>query len=77
MLCQECKLENVLACRVGNIKASQFSSSRLSHVPFPVVWVPDPNLLKLNHQTEEIPDQILSSLEDFNPEEWGLPPYDN
>ncbi|KAH9485537.1 (DL)-glycerol-3-phosphatase 2 [Psilocybe cubensis] len=42
-----------------------------------VVWVPDPNLLKLTHQTEEVPDQVLASLEDFKPEEWGLPPYDS
>ncbi|KAF8973031.1 HAD-like domain-containing protein [Flammula alnicola] len=41
-----------------------------------VVWVPDPNLLKLDRNVEEQPDQILRSLEDFIPEEWGLPPYD-
>ncbi|CAA7261838.1 unnamed protein product [Cyclocybe aegerita] len=41
-----------------------------------VVWVPDPNLLKLVHPVDEKPDQILSSIEDFKPEDWGLPPYD-
>jgi hypothetical protein len=41
-----------------------------------VVWVPDPNLLKLGHHVDERPDQILASLEDFVPEEWGLPPYE-
>ena len=42
-----------------------------------VVWVPDPNLLKLDlSNMEEKPDQILGSLENFVPEEWGLPPYD-
>jgi len=40
-----------------------------------VVWVPDPNLLKLGHHVDECPDQILASLEDFVPGEWGLPPY--
>lgn len=44
-----------------------------------VVWVPDPNLLKLDMAgTPEVqPDQMLKSLEEFKPEEWGLPPYDS
>jgi len=43
-----------------------------------VVWVPDPNLLKLDHSdVAETADQVIASLEDFVPEEWGLPPYDN
>ncbi|CAL1706094.1 unnamed protein product [Somion occarium] len=45
-----------------------------------VVWVPDPNLLEVGDNENTIlqkPDQILKSLEDFNPEEWGLPPYDD
>ncbi|KAF4621454.1 hypothetical protein D9613_000507 [Agrocybe pediades] len=42
-----------------------------------VVWVPDPNLLKIKqNNVEEKPDQVLESLEQFAPEEWGLPPYD-
>ncbi|KAI0076136.1 HAD-like protein [Panus rudis PR-1116 ss-1] len=44
-----------------------------------VVWVPDPNLLALGDNENTIlekPDQTLKSLEDFKPEEWGLPPYD-
>ncbi|KAF8197883.1 HAD-like domain-containing protein [Pholiota molesta] len=40
-----------------------------------VVWIPDPNLLKLQHDAEEKADRIFGSLEDFVPEEWGLPPY--
>ncbi|EMD37670.1 hypothetical protein CERSUDRAFT_136395 [Gelatoporia subvermispora B] len=47
-----------------------------------VVWVPDPNLLALGSDTTtplgpEQPDLTLKSLEDFVPEEWGLPPYDD
>jgi pseudouridine 5'-phosphatase len=43
-----------------------------------VVWVPDENLLSVgSSQLTEKPDQVLRSLEDFVPEEWGLPPYDN
>ncbi|TFK46469.1 HAD-like protein [Heliocybe sulcata] len=43
-----------------------------------VVWVPDPNLLKLPYPKGiEKPDQTLSSLEAFVPEQWGLPPYDD
>ncbi|KAI0929911.1 hypothetical protein AcV5_006750 [Taiwanofungus camphoratus] len=46
-----------------------------------VVWVPDANLLALGDSgpTLELdqPDQTLKSLEDFVPEEWGLPPYDD
>lgn len=51
-----------------------------------VVWVPDPNLVAVGTNgngsgvtslsTVEQPDQTLKSLEDFKPEEWGLPPYD-
>lgn len=41
-----------------------------------VIWVPDPELLKTMTQ-EQIDGtqatQILTSLEDFKPEEWGLP----
>ncbi|TRM70206.1 HAD-like domain-containing protein [Schizophyllum amplum] len=40
-----------------------------------VVWVPDVNLLDVPHDSHERPDQVLRSLEDFVPEEWGLPPY--
>ncbi|KAF8347710.1 HAD-like domain-containing protein [Amanita rubescens] len=40
-----------------------------------VIWVPDPNLLNIEYSGTEKPDQILKSLEDFVPEEWGLPPY--
>jgi len=41
-----------------------------------VVWVPDPNLLALGlTEILERPDQVLQSLEYFNPGEWGLPPY--
>ncbi|KAF8871873.1 HAD-like domain-containing protein [Gymnopilus junonius] len=40
-----------------------------------VIWVPDPNLLKLNHSVTEIADCVISSLEHFLPEQWGLPPY--
>jgi len=38
------------------------------------VWVPDPNLLALSLDNV-VADQVLSSLEEFKPEEWGLPPY--
>ncbi|KIJ67763.1 hypothetical protein HYDPIDRAFT_126100 [Hydnomerulius pinastri MD-312] len=40
-----------------------------------VVWVPDPNLLNLEYSGVHLPDQILRSIEEFKPEEWGLPPY--
>ncbi|SCZ89171.1 BZ3500_MvSof-1268-A1-R1_Chr1-1g01005 [Microbotryum saponariae] len=41
----------------------------------PVVWVPDPQLLKTMGDHDLDPTQILNSLVDFVPEEWGLPPY--
>ncbi|OSD06945.1 HAD-like protein [Trametes coccinea BRFM310] len=43
-----------------------------------VVWVPDANLLTIGGDAAppaETPDQLLKSLEEFVPEEWGLPPY--
>ncbi|PWN40576.1 HAD-like protein [Ceraceosorus guamensis] len=42
-----------------------------------VVWVPDPNLRALlSKENEDLKaDQILESLEDFEPEAWGLPPF--
>ncbi|PPQ63669.1 hypothetical protein CVT24_004554 [Panaeolus cyanescens] len=43
-----------------------------------VIWVPDSNLLNLGYgPVTERADQILKSLEDFRPEEWGLPPFDD
>jgi len=39
------------------------------------VWVPDQNLLDIGYSGEERADQTLKSLEDFVPEQWGLPPY--
>jgi pseudouridine-5'-monophosphatase len=44
-----------------------------------VVWIPDPNLREIEEKskTDEFePHQILNSLVEFVPEEWGLPPYD-
>jgi len=41
-----------------------------------VVWVPDANLLDVEFSGPEKADQILKSVEDFVPEQWGLPPYD-
>ena len=41
-----------------------------------VVWVPDANLLEVDDKGQEKPDQTLRSLEDFKPEEWGLPAYE-
>jgi pseudouridine 5'-phosphatase len=40
-----------------------------------VVWVPDENLLKVPYTGVERATQTLRSLEEFKPEEWGLPPY--
>ena len=42
-----------------------------------VVWVPDSHLLELDREIDEQADQVLPSLLDFVPEEWGLPPFDN
>jgi len=41
-----------------------------------VVWVPDANLLNVEHSDLYQADEILRSLEDFVPEKWGLPPYE-
>jgi len=40
-----------------------------------VVWVPDANLLDVEYEGDERADQILQSVEEFAPEQWGLPPY--
>lgn len=39
------------------------------------IWVPDVNLLNVEYSGTHIPDQTLKSIEEFKPEEWGLPPY--
>lgn len=44
------------------------------HFPYrSVVMVPDPRLDSSYHATA---DQVLSSLLDFNPDDWGLPPFE-
>ncbi|KIK68969.1 hypothetical protein GYMLUDRAFT_236844 [Collybiopsis luxurians FD-317 M1] len=42
-----------------------------------VVWVPDANLLNVEFSGVEKPDGVLKSINDFIPEEWGLPAYDS
>jgi pseudouridine-5'-monophosphatase len=41
-----------------------------------VVWVPDVSLLDVEYSGSEKADLVLKSVEDFAPEQWGLPPYD-
>ncbi|GAA5953858.1 hypothetical protein JCM21900_005493 [Sporobolomyces salmonicolor] len=42
-----------------------------------VVWVPDPELLKTLGEDHDLnPSQQHASMEHFEPELWGLPPYD-
>ncbi|KAJ7187485.1 HAD-like domain-containing protein [Mycena pura] len=41
----------------------------------PVVWIPDSDTELEGAGAEEV-DLLLKSLEDFVPEEWGLPPYE-
>jgi hypothetical protein len=54
------------------------TSISLSHIhTLAVVWVPDQNLLNVQYNSVEKADQVLSSLEHFVPEMWGLPPYDS
>lgn len=36
--------------------------------------VPDP---RLDSSYQKMADQVLSSLLDFNPSEWSLPPFEN
>ncbi|XVF34217.1 hypothetical protein REPUB_Repub18cG0040100 [Reevesia pubescens] len=53
------------------VVALKFPSRRNSRS---VVMVPDPRLDSFHHA---MPDQVLSSLSDFNPSEWGLPAFEN
>lgn len=39
-----------------------------------VIMVPDPRLDSSHHGNA---NQVLSSLLDFNPKEWGLPPFED
>lgn len=41
-----------------------------------MVWVPDPNIALL-HPGNNDTDEILSSLEDFDPAKYELPPFDS
>lgn len=59
----------------GAISSRIFTDRVLLTQPI-VIWVPDPNLLAMEYSSEHIPDRTLQSLEQFSPEEWGLPPYE-
>ncbi|KAG2016225.1 hypothetical protein CC2G_009413 [Coprinopsis cinerea AmutBmut pab1-1] len=41
-----------------------------------VLWVPDANLLNVAYEGAEVADKTIKTLDEFVPEEWGLPPYD-
>jgi pseudouridine 5'-phosphatase len=41
------------------------------------VWIPDPSLLNVDYEGAEKADQVLQSIEQFVPEQWGLPPYES
>lgn len=43
---------------------------------FLVVWVPVPEI-RAFAGADIAADQTLQSLEEFRPEEWGLPPYES
>jgi hypothetical protein len=49
-----------------------FRSARIQ-ADFPVVWVPHPDLWKMYPDETFGSAEILDSLEDFEPESWGLP----
>jgi len=40
-----------------------------------VAWVPDAGLLEVEYSGPHKADETIRSLEDFVPENWGLPPY--
>jgi pseudouridine-5'-monophosphatase len=63
--------------RAGMSGRSPSELSKFQHMNsiLPVVWVPDPNLLKFGHGVDEKADLLLHSLEEFKPHEWGLPSY--
>lgn len=50
----------------------------IAHAPFfVVVWVAVPELRALETSRDIGAEQILQSLEEFRPEEWGIPPYES
>ncbi|KAG5640764.1 hypothetical protein DXG03_007258 [Asterophora parasitica] len=57
-----------------NCKSFQRPTFILIRLFVTVIWVPDSNLLDVYTGSEQA-DQIHRSIEDFVPEEWGLPPY--
>jgi pseudouridine-5'-monophosphatase len=51
------------------------SKTHKSDLSSTVVWVVNQNLPRSADFVDEKPDLVLNSLEEFVPEEWGLPPY--
>lgn len=62
--------------RAGMSGAAFFGGEDEVLTRVPVIWVPDPNLRAMKYSGKHVPDQTLWSLEEFRPEEWGLPPYE-
>jgi hypothetical protein len=69
-----CGLVRGLGCRVcANFETL---AARCAHA-VAVVWIPDPSLLNVDYEGAEKADQVLQSIEQFVPEQWGLPPYES
>jgi len=75
--CTECSEEEKKERRKGLVFEDAIPGMQAGkRAGMSVVWVPDAKLLDVEFTSPETADQILKSVEEFAPEQWGLPQYD-
>ena len=78
LLCENLKIEKIPsdACLVFEDAINGVEAAKRAGMH--VIWVPDPNVTRYQQENPlRKPSETLNSLEEFKPEKYGLPSFDN